>query len=215
MAVPVLTGVTATVGLAVYGLTHYPHTRENQSHLFWIFSIFLAVVLTGYLAAVLTPPRSALPYRGMAARYALLAAAAMGLLWAAGTLLHQAYGWGTTGWSFPVSLTVPALAAALATKADRDMAAGLWVAASTGLLAGLAFFAVGMTLTYTSTGWYARDPSTVHDALAHRLDPATYIVGDNLGGLMIALLWMPLLALATGAAGANLLGKSKPPPTRT
>ena len=198
-----LAGVAAVVGLTVYGVTRYPWAGEDPAGL---FSIFLAVVLTGYLAAALTPPRAALPYRGVAARYALPAVAAMGLLWAAGTLLHQAYGWGTTGWSVPASLVVPGVVAALATRAHRDVEAGVWVAACTGLLAGLAFFASGMMLTYASTGWYARDPSTIHDALAVGVDPASYIVGDNLGGLIIALLWMPLLTLAIGAVGANLVG---------
>ena len=76
--------------------------------------------------------------------------------------------------------------------------AGLWA----GLCGGLALFIVTMTTTYSSSNWYARDQQTIADAHLHGQPPAVWIVGDNLGGSIFMLIFIPALSIILSALGA-------------
>ena len=101
----------------------------------------------------------------------------------------------------------------MAARSTNDVrvgiAAGLW----TGLVGALIFLVVGMAGTYAAAAAGRLSPTDAYTIRAFQQsglpDLTTYAVGDDLGGSIMLLVWIPLLSLAIGAIG-GALGTSRP-----
>jgi hypothetical protein len=177
----------------------YPQPAGSDAHPYLLLCPLLAVLLAGYAWLALWLPQ---PPADTAARRGLTAASFMAAAWTAGFLMHEQLGLPATGWSWPVAFAAPLAAGAAATRRQGHIGegatAGLWA----GLFGGLALFIVTMTTTYASSTWYARDPQTIADAHLHRQPALVWIAGDNLGGSIFMLIFIPALSIILSVLGA-------------
>ena len=204
-------GVAACVALTVWAARRYPQPAGGPDHRYALLCPLLAVLLGGYAGLALWLPRRLAGGR-RAARCGLAAAMVMAAAWTAGFLLHEQFGMPATGWAWLLAAAAPLAAGALATRqagrTGEGVTAGMWA----GLFGGLAQFIVAMTTTYGSIGWYARDQQNIADALLHGQPSAVWIVGDNLGGSIFMMIFIPMLSVILGAAGTDLgqkLGRAR------
>jgi len=206
----VLAGLAACVALALWAPVRYPQAGGRHSHGYWQLCLVFALALTGYLWLSLRPPPSFAAGRRNG-RYGLAAAVVMMSALTVAFLLHQGVT-GTNGWT--AALSTPLAAGALAGRHEGGVRNGAEVGLWAGLLGGLALFIVLMASTYGEISWYARDPSTIADAHQHGVaSPVVWIVGDNLGGSIIALVWIPALSIILGTVG-GVIGESFLRPAR-
>lgn len=189
--------IAACVTLTAYAVWRYPQPAGSDAHRYLWLCPLLAALLAGYARLALWQPPGA-----TAARHGLVAASFMAASWAAGFLLREQLGLPATGWAWPVAFAAPLAAGAVATRRQGGMGegaiAGLWA----GLFGGLGLFIVTMTTTYGSRNWYARDQQTIADAHLHGQPAVVWIVGDNLGGSIFMLIFIPALSIILSALGA-------------
>ena len=195
LRIVVAVAIAAAIGLAAFGLAHYPGLRSG----WWIAELVAFIVaLTIYAAlglrlSLLGPPaaRRAALLTGLPA--AALCAAAAG-------------GDGAGSYALALAtLALPALAAAIAGRhGDRDAAA---VAAGLcAVIAGLSAFAGYVTVTYATDGGSATPTLLAEFRRSGATDYATWAVGDSLAGAVFLL----ALILITGAALTALLAAVAP-----
>ena len=204
----VLLGVAGVIAFAVYAAAAYPAAAADPTH---AFSIVLAAVLAGYLWLALTPPR---PVRiaGPAPWYGVAAVAASLPLWLVDALARHSPTWFTAGVWLGTSVLI-GVAAVLAGRRTGTVLAGLQAGLSAGLVGGLLLFTGGMTATLAMVRRPPTDPALLADVhRSHLPDAATYLVSDNLGGLISMLVLVPIWTVLLGTLAAAVAASRTAPP---
>lgn len=203
----VFTGIAGALALAAYGLVHYPGLRSGYNA--WPSVAALAALLLGYAVITLALSSSRRAQAGIGRRYGLAGGLAVGAAWfivySPTDLLKE---W--VAIPLAIALLGPACIAALAGRSARDARTGTHAALWSGLVGGLLVFIVWVTATYLRDG-RPYDPALLRDF--HRsgaTDLTTYAVSDNLGGGLVLLLLVPIVALALGSLTARLAAEPKP-----
>jgi hypothetical protein len=196
----VFTGIAGALALAAYGLVHYPGLRSGYNA--WPSVVAFVALLLGYVVITLALSSSRRPHASIARRYGLAGGLAIGAAWfviySPTSLLK---GW--VGVPLAVVLLGPACIAALAGRSARDAKVGTHAALWSGIVGGLVVFIVWVTATYLRDG-APYDPALLRDF--HRSgapDLAAYAVSDDLGGGLVLLLIVPMIALALGSLTAR------------
>lgn len=209
-----LTGVAGSVGVVLYGVVRYPGAvGDPRDPVLILLSVILAATLTGYTWMALVPPRATTSHLVVVRRYGLVGGLAVGGLPVVGSVAAEfGYGKPVAGWSW-LAVAVAAVAGALAGRSSGDARAGLQAGLWTGLVGALILFVVGMSATYAAAAAGRLIPTDAYTIRAFQHsglpDLTTYMVGDNLGGSIILLLWIPVLSVTVGALG-GALGASRP-----
>jgi hypothetical protein len=210
-----LAGVAGAVGVVLYGVVRYPGAvGELWDPLLVLLSVVLAVTLSGYVWMALVPPRAATPHLAVVRRYGLVGGLVVGGLPVAGSAAASlGYGKPLTGWSWLAAAVAAVAGATLAARSSGDARAGLQAGLWTGLVGALILLVVGMAATYAAAAAGRLIPTDAYTIRAFQQsglpDLTTYVVGDDLGGSILLLVWIPLLSLAIGAIG-GALGASCP-----
>jgi hypothetical protein len=193
MRLGLLFGVAACLGLGVYGVVRYPGAGDDPTHL---FAIYFATVLTGYVWLALFPPRSATA-AGPGRRYGLAGAATLAAVWGLGLVAAVYFGQDPlSGYVWVAALLAFVWVGVLAGRSTGRPDAGVASGLSAGLAGAVSLFVIGMAGTL----------ATVGDAPPAR---ATYVVSDNLGGLIVMLLLLPFIGVSLTSFG-SLLGAGRP-----
>jgi hypothetical protein len=210
-----LIGVAGGVGVVLYGVVRYPGAvGDPWDPVLLLLSVILAAMLSGYTWMALVPPRAATSHLVVARRYGLVGGLVVGGLPMAGSAAASlGYGKPLAGWSWLAAAVAAVAGGALAGRATGEARAGLEAGLWTGLVGALILLVVGMSATYAAAGAGRLIPSDADTLRAFQQsglpDITTYVVGDNLGGSIMLLVWIPLLSLAIGALG-GALGISRP-----
>lgn len=204
-----LLGVAGIVTIVSFVAVTHPTATDDPSH---VFGVLLAVLVTGYVALALTPPRASTS-DAVALRWGAGAALGCGLAWAIPAVTQRpAWFDGMHPYSFLAAYAAVLAAAIAAAASRRSLRAGVQVGLWAGLLGALLFFAVGMLATLTIRPGTLTDP---YDIAAYPLsgapDVASYLISDLLGGSIMMLLLFPLATVTVGiiggALGVNLRGR--------
>jgi hypothetical protein len=210
-----LIGVAGGVGVVLYGVVRYPGAvGDPWDPVLVLLSVVLAAMLTGYVWLALVPPRAATSHIVVVRRYGLVGGLLVGGLPVAGGVAAEfGYGKPLAGWSWLAAALAAVAGGALAGRSSGAARAGLEAGLWTGLVGALILLVVGMSATYAAAGagrLIPSDASTIGAFQDSGLpDVTTYAVGDNLGGSIMLLVWIPLLSVAVGAVG-GALGASRP-----
>ena len=209
-----LTGVAGAVGVVLYGVVRYPGAvGDPWDPLLIVLSAVLAATLSGYVWMALVPPRAATAHL-VTRRYGLVGGLVVGGLPMAGSAAAEfGYGKLLAGWSWLAAAVAALAVAAVAARSSNDARAGLQTGLWTGLVGALILLVVGMSATYAAAEAGRLIPTDAYTIRAFQVsglpDLTTYVVGDDLGGSIMLLVWIPLLSLASGAIG-GALGTSRP-----
>ncbi len=206
VAAVALIAVGATLATAVRVAVHHPTATADGTH---AFSVLFAVVLAGYLAFALTPPRPGRQANALLL-WSLAAALAAGGAWIAVAATHPAAGTGVIGLLSPVSAVAVLVASVGAAATTRSMPAGIRAGLLTIALTAPMHFAADITGLLQVNHYMLTDPYDVAAfARGGYPDVASYLLSDALGGEIISgfvLYPVALLALALlgSAAGTRL-----------
>jgi hypothetical protein len=207
--IAVVAGVMACVVLALLTVQRYPQVMTAAAAHGWPTGLVFDTVSAGYLATAWLMPRR-LPAAQRNSRYALAA----GLVMAAAAVRCIARPsldglWLGTwpGIYMAACLAVPA-AAALATSHRGHLDDGLETAIWTTLTASLITAVMIIAATYRVAPSAASSQQIAADARQHGMASApAWLAGDNLGGAIFSLIWMPAVFFAL-AAGGTLIGRA-------
>jgi hypothetical protein len=194
----------------------HPAATTDDTH---VFSILFALILAGYLALGLTPPRLG-DHPDTVLWWALAATLASAAGWAVAVLATPAATVGVIGYLSPAGVAAALAASAGASAVTRSRAAG----ARAGLLAVVLGAPVHFTVALTAI-LHVRHYTltTPYDLAAYPHsgypDVASYLLSDALGGNIIGLVLYPIpllaLALLGATAGTGLrrlaTGRTAPP----
>jgi hypothetical protein len=197
----VAAGVVASVALAAYGLTRYPEPLAG--HDTWAAIAAFATLLIIYALITLALSGSATRPADTARRYGVAGGVALGCAW----FLILSPPAPLKQWVLApvgVALLGPACVAALAARSGQTVIAGTRAALWSGIVGGLLAFVVWMTATYARDGrpYDAGLLRDFHHSGSSHL--ATYAVRNAFGTGLLALLLIPVVALAFGSLGARL-----------
>jgi hypothetical protein len=216
-----LAGVAGAVGVVLYGVVRYPGAvGEPWDPVLIVLSVVLAATLSGYTWMALVPPQAATSQPVVVRRYGLVGGLVVGGLPVVGSAAAEfGYGKPLAGWSWLAAAVAAVAAGALAARATGAARAGLQAGLWLGLVGALTLFVVGMLGTYAAAAAGRLIPTDAYTIRAFQhsglADLTTYVVGDNLGGSIMLLLWIPLLGVGVGAVGGALgAGRRIPPPPR-
>jgi hypothetical protein len=185
----VTAGVLACLGLAGYGLIHYPGLRDAEAPIYT--GLFLAT-LGGYAFAAFILSQSASPAASQARRYGLIGGLAVGGVWlAAITIPVQP---GVVPVPYLAGVVGPAVVGLAAAQTGNGPYQGVKAATWALTIGNLIGFVCFVTRTYITDG-RPYDATTI-SAFQHSSSPdlATFAVSDNLGGAVFLLL-LPAAAL--------------------
>jgi hypothetical protein len=189
------------VSLAFFGLVHYPGLRDGWAWMVYL-ALFLAIV-AAYTFAGVHVGRMGSPTARWAGTLAGTPAALCGW-WIA-----QSNG-GAIGFAAMLVIALPcAIAAAVVAKRQRRMDLAVVVAMCAALSAGLFAF-----VSYVATTYATLAPPS--DALLQEFarsgahDYRSWVVGDDLGGAVFLLLFVPVLTTVLGLVAARLASPSAP-----
>jgi hypothetical protein len=213
----ILGEVAGWVGVVMYAVVRYPAMGA--------FNLWAAVAFTGLLAGyvwmALLPPRLVTSELAAARRPALVGGLAAGGLVVAGrAVAHLGEVQVLKGSSWLALLVTPVVVGAVAARsgvadgaaaqvrADVGMRAALQAGVWSGLVGCLLLAVGGMSAVYLApTAHVPTDAYTLHAFQASGLpDILTYEVLDNLGGLSVLLVAVPLLSAIPAAVGGALGG---------
>jgi hypothetical protein len=196
MRVSVFTGIAAAIALPVYGIVRYPGLRSTPN--VWPSTAALVALLLVYAAITLALSSSSTARSRLACRYGLFGGLAVGAAWlVALSPPHLLKAW--VALPLAVALLGPAVVALLAGRSARNPKAATQAALWSGIVGGLAVFAVWLSTTYLNDG-RPYDPGLIQDF--HRSgapDLATYAVGEGIVNGIVLLLMVPIVALALGS----------------
>lgn len=206
----VLSAIVASLGLAAYGLVHYPGLRYGVGT--WVSVALFLVLLLGYAAAALALCQGTTPQAVTARRHGVIGGLVVGGAW----LMILAPAEVSKSLIFvpvAVALLGPAGVAVLAGRSSRGTGAATAAALWSGLVGGLLVFIVWVTATYVRDGrpYDAQLLRDFHDSGSH--DLAAYAVSDNLGAAIGLLVMIPVVALALGSLGGRV-ARDRPPRNR-
>ncbi|MGH3624718.1 MAG: hypothetical protein ACRDQ5_23505 [Sciscionella sp.] len=202
-----LAGIAATITALVRIAAAHPAVTTNDDAL--VFSVLFALILTGYLAVALTPPRLG-DNTNTVLWWALAGALASGAAGTIATLTTSVAAEETIPLLLPAAAaaTLAASIGASATTGSRQ--AGTRAGLLTAILGAPMHFTINMTALlqlhhYTLTNPYdiaAYPHSGYPDVASYILSDA--LGGEILGGLVIRLIALLALALLGAAAGTGL-----------
>jgi hypothetical protein len=192
-------GIASCGALAVYGLVHYPGLREGISTVIYVAGF--AVVLVGYgVAGVILA--------GLGSARAHWLGVAIALPAVLLTAFAEA---GPGPASAAVGLCVvllPGLAAYMTARTDRESdsgwRSGLVSGATCALVGGLLAFIGFVVATYLTGGGSPTDELLAEFHSSGAADYATWAIGDNLGGAVFLLCFVPVVGIATTAIGTSV-----------
>jgi hypothetical protein len=188
-----LLGVAVVIGATSYVAVAHPEAASDPTHL---FSVVLAVTLAGYVAAAVAQPARS----GPALWYGSGAALVSGLVWLVPFLVDASGGYAVLAGTVLV-VAATTLAAARTRSIGTGVRTGLWA----GLVGALLLFSAGVPATLYAAHRTVTDPATLADFRRSGLpDVASYVIGDNLGGLVMMLLLLPIWTLLLGALGGAI-----------
>ena len=202
VGVVALGGVAAAVATVVRIAAAHPAATTDDTH---VFSILFALMLTGYLAFALTPPRlGGHANSDTVLWWALAGALASGVIWTAAALTMPPTAMGVIGYLSPVAAAATLAASAGASVAARSRRAGVQAGLLTGILAAPLHFALDLT-TILQLHHYTL--SSAYDVAAYPHsgypDVASYILSDAVAGEIVSgLVLYPLTLLALALLGA-------------
>ncbi|MDQ2836616.1 MAG: hypothetical protein M3Y42_01460 [Actinomycetota bacterium] len=202
-AAVIATAGAVCTGLVAYGFARYPGLIIGVGT--WLeLAAFLAVIGSYLMAAWVVLRRIEAGSVG-SIRVALLAGAAIAVVWSAASVLLAEQASGSaflTSWlAVPFAAFSVGLLGAWHANAAR---AGGQAALLAAVGAGLLVFGLWVLDTVLSGG-RPYDPGLISDFRGSGApDLATYAVSDNLGSAMMLLLVVPVLATMFGAAGAAI-----------
>jgi hypothetical protein len=204
-AVVGLAGVAGATGTVVRVAAAHPAATRDGTH---VFSVLLAVLLVGYVALAVTPPRL-----GAAVLWWPVAGAlACGTVWLVGALTGPARSGGTNPFLAPagaVAVLAVAIGVAFGTGSRR---AGVRAGLLTAALAAPIHFTADLTALLRVRDLVPTDPYDVA-AYPHSgyPDVASFLLSDAVaGGIITGLLLYPLALLAVALIGAALGGWRRP-----
>ena len=206
VAAVALIAVVATLATAVRVAVLHPTATADGTY---AFSVLFAIVLTGYLAVALTPPRPGRQANALLL-WSLAAALAAGAAWIAIAATFPAAGTGVIGLLSPVSAVAVLVASIGAAASTRSMPAGIRAGLLTIALTAPMHFAADITGLLHVSNYTLTD---THDLAAFAKggypDVVSYLLSDALGGEIIggfvmAPVALLALALLGSAAGTRL-----------
>jgi hypothetical protein len=193
--------VAGAIGLAIYGLVHFPGLRAGWSWVVYL-GLFLGIV-AGYALTGAHLGRLASPATRWAGVLAGTPAAVCG--WWIG----RSNG-GLIGFAAVFVIAVPSVIVAVAVvrrqrRADQASVAVICAALTAGLLTFVSYVAT----TYATLG---PPTASLLQEFAHSgaHDYRSWVVGDDLGGAVFLLLFVPALAIGLGLLAARLAAPSRP-----
>lgn len=203
----VATGIVAALALSAYGLATYPDLRTS-ANVWPAIAVFLVVLLAYAVAAlVLSSSGKTNAHPGLVRRYGVVGGLVVGCAWililSPTPLLKD---WVAA--PLAVAMLGPVVIGALAGRATRDTRAARSAAFLSGIVGGLAVFAVWVTLTYLRHG-RPYDAGLVHDF--HRSGApnlAAYAVSDNFGSGLLLLVLVPTMAVALDSLSASFAARA-------
>lgn len=201
-----LIAVVATLATAVRVAVLHPTATADGTH---AFSVLFAIVLTGYLAFALTPPRPGGQANALLL-WSLTAALAAGGAWIALAARFPAAGTGVIGLMSPVSAVAVLVASVGAAATTRSLPAGVRAGVLTIALTAPMHFAADITGLLHVTHYTLTDPYDVAAFARGRYpDVASYLLSDALGGeiisgFVLSPVVLVVLALLGSAAGTRL-----------
>jgi hypothetical protein len=200
-----MAGVGGTIAAVILTAVRYPTATTDTTHL---FSIVLALLLTGYTVFALTPPAASADLA--AAWWGAATAVACTAAWLAIALTHRATGEGLMGDQWAVGLAVVVAGAFLVAVVGRDGRLGARAGVLAALTSSTSFFIINMVILLGQHSFRLTDPYDIaqypHSGAA---SAAAYVIGDDLGGLIITGLFlfpgtMAFLGFLAAHAGAHL-----------
>ena len=175
---------------------------------YWGLLLFFDAVAAGYLLLASWLPRW-LPAARHNSSYALAAGLAVAI--AAGHyVLHASVlsvwkGPFPGGWAWAVALLAPAVAAFLSGSRRGRLEDGLETATWAALLSGLTMSSMLIAATYRVLPGAAGSAQILADAHRHGMASAvSWVGGDNLGGSILMLVWLPAVVFGLACFGATL-----------
>jgi hypothetical protein len=204
---PVAGGVATMLTVITATVVSHPAGAHGQFHRGWvIWSAVAAVVVTGYLVTALLLPRAGTGADDRAAQWWSVAALAGCLIASAipVLLLHRD---ASPPYIELTALTIVAAAAARSlSRHPGRRSTGVAIGAWAGMLAGL-FFAAAIMFTSLHAHYTAATVAP-YDVAAYRRrgfpDLASYEIYDNLGGIVVALVIVPVLGALAGLLGWSI-----------
>ena len=195
-----LTSTAAVLAIVIDTVMRYPAAAPDPTHL---FSIIFAVTLTAYIALALTPPTGLMDDK-RAARWGITGGLAGAAVWATLTLIQPTNIEGTVTALWPAAVVpmVVAFGVAMARRSGRAGAqAGVWA----GLIGGELLFVVNLIPFLALHNVVLTDPYDIK-AFPHSgfPNPAAYILNDDLGGLILSLIWLPMFMAGLSIIGATI-----------
>jgi len=210
LGVTLLTGAAACVALTLFGVVTYPAATAGDGTT-TVFSLMLAAALGAYMWVGLG---------GWPAPARREATVAVGLLlgagWAvSGVVADRIMAIGITVAVGVAGLVVAGTAGARLARRGASERALVAAGLRTGLVAGVAYFVAEMSATYITASWPVHDPAVLDQFRSSGLpDFASYLVSDNLGNSIMALVFLPALVLGITWAG-GVLARPRPSPGRS
>lgn len=200
-----LAGVGAAVATVTAVAAAHPAATTDGTH---VFSVLFALILTGYLALALTPPRRG-GHTDTTLWWALACALACGAAWSVKALTTPVTPEGITGYLSPAAIAATLVASIGASAATRSRQAGTQAGLLTAILGAPMHFAIDMSALL---GLHHYTLTTPYDVAAYPHsgypDVASYLLSDALAGHILSLALSPLalfaFALSGAAAGAGL-----------
>ncbi|PPK67229.1 hypothetical protein V5P93_003565 [Actinokineospora auranticolor] len=196
--VVMLLGTAGCVAAVCYAVRTHPAAGRDPARL---FNMVLAVVVIGYVVLAARARRADFRVLGWAA----VAATGCAAVWAVPALSRPLGVDGLPESTFLAAGAVILLAAVPAAAVTGTWRAGGRVGLWSGLLAALAVFLLGMLNTLADQAYVLDNPD---DVIAFdrsgTADLAGFVIGDNLGGLVLALVWIPVVATSLGLLGGAL-----------
>jgi hypothetical protein len=183
------------LGLATFGLVHYPGLRDGVAWL--VYVVLLVIGVVGYVLGGLVVSRIGQPSRF--AIEAALPALVLSALAATGT------GPASFGITFAI-FVLPGIAGFLVARQTQSWTRGFIDAAACGLLAGLFAFVGYVAAVYLTGGGTATAGLLAEFRASGARDYRTWIVGDDLGGACFMLAFIPIAGMAVGVVASTLGG---------
>jgi hypothetical protein len=188
-----LLGVAAVIVATSYTALAHPAAASDPTHL---FSVILAVTLAGYVGLAFTQPGRS----GPALRYGGGAALLSAVVWLVPFLTDS-----TGGYAMLAGTVLVLATATVAAARTRSVGAGTQTGLWAGLVGGLLLFIIGVPATLYAGHHAVVGPATLADFRRSGLpDLTSYLISDNLGGLVMMLLLLPLWSLLLGMLGGAL-----------
>jgi hypothetical protein len=211
VAATALTVIGAAIAAIVGVAATHPAATADRTH---VFSILLALILTGYIVVALLPPPATRRTGAVAMWWALGGAVCSYAVWIAVALFTPPKLDGTIGYLWLVGAGSAAAAAIGAAVTTRSSAAGIRAGIITAILTAPAHVALDIT-TQLNQQHYTL--SSTYDVTAYPRsgypDIASYLLSDTIGGeILVGLIYYPILLCAVTVTCAALCGRRQPAP---